>query len=170
MFRKGIVFAALLLAPVVARADFDPGDWELTLGANAANGPDFDGFSGGLNGGIGYFFSDNLEVSLRQTLNYSDVGVGSALNGSTRAAIDFHFDMGALQPFVGANIGFVYGDAVNDTWEAAPEAGVKYFLNTTTFIYGMVEYQFFFDQADDIGGDSFSDGQFVYTLGIGLKF
>ena len=48
MFRKGIVFAALLMCvPAVAQAQAEAGDWEITLGANAANGPDFDGFAGG---------------------------------------------------------------------------------------------------------------------------
>lgn len=171
MFRKGIVLAALLVLPAMARADFEQGDVELTLGGTAANGPDFDGFSAGVNGSLGYFLTDELELGIRQSLSYTDVVAagGSALNGSTRAFLDFHFDMGAWQPFVGANIGYVYGDSVNDTWEAAPEAGVKYFLNSTTFIFAMAEYQFFFEDADD-ADDAFEDGQFVYSLGVGVKF
>ena len=170
MLRKGIVFAALLLAPTLAKAEFEAGDFELTLGGNAANGPDFDGFTAGANGSFGYFLTDNLEVALRQSINYTDIGVqGGALSGSTRVALDLHFDMGAFQPFVGANIGYGYGDLVADTFEAAPEGGIKYFLNTTTFVYGMVEYQFFFDDADDVD-DSFDNGQFLYTLGIGVKW
>ena len=77
--------------------------------------------------------------------------------------------MDRWQPFVGANIGYVYGDGVNDTGEAAPEAGVKYFVNSTTFIYGQIEYQFFFDSSDDVD-DAFDDGQFVYSLGIGFRW
>ena len=74
-----------------------------------------------------------------------------------------------MQPFVGGNIGFVYGDAVNDTWEAAPEAGIKWFANATTFVYFSAEYQFFFDENSD-AGSAFSDGQFIYGLGIGFRF
>jgi hypothetical protein len=33
----------------------------------------------------------------------------------------------------------------------------------------MAEYQFFFDEADNVD-DAFSDGQFVYSLGLGVKF
>jgi hypothetical protein len=84
-------------------------------------------------------------------------------------ALDFHFDLEALQPFVGGNFGYVYGDAVNDTFEAAPEAGVKWFVNSTTFIFGMAEYQFFFDKGSN-AGSGFNDGQFVYTLGVGFRF
>ena len=123
----------------------------------------------GANGSIGYFMTDNLELSLRQSLSYTDIGVDSSLNGSTRVALDFHFDLEAWQPFVGGNFGYVYGDAVNDTFEAAPEAGVKWFVNSTTFVFAMVEYQFFFDSADDVDS-SFEDGQFLWSLGIGFRF
>jgi hypothetical protein len=174
MLRKGIVLsvlaiAAVALAPRSTYAYFEEGDKEITLSGTAANGNDFDGVVAGVNGSIGYFLTDNLELSVRQTITYTDIGVGSALNGSTRVALDFHFDLEALQPFVGGNFGYVYGDAVNDTFEAAPEGGVKWFVNSTTFIFAMAEYQFFFDSGDS-ASSSFSDGQFVYTLGIGFRF
>lgn len=176
MLRKGMVLsvlavAAVALAPRSSYAYFEEGDKEITLSGTASNGPDFDGLTAGVNGSLGYFITDNLEVGIRQTITYSDVNVpgGSALAGATRIALDFHFDLEALQPFVGGNFGYVYGDIVNDTWEAAPEAGVKWFVNSTTFIFALAEYQFFFDSGDD-AGDSFSDGQFVYTLGIGFRF
>ena len=174
MLRKGIVLsvlaiAAVALAPRSTYAYFEEGDKEVTLSGTAANGNDFNGVVAGVNGSLGYFLTDNLELSVRQTITYTDIGVGSALNGSTRVALDFHFDLEALQPFVGGNFGYVYGDAVNDTFEAAPEGGVKWFVNSTTFIFAMAEYQFFFDSGDS-ASNSFSDGQFVYTLGIGFRF
>jgi len=174
MLRKGMVLSVLavlaaMLAPRSAFAYFEETDKEITLSGTAANGPDFDGVFAGVNGSLGYFLTDQLELSIRQTITYTDIGVDSALSGSTRVALDFHFDLEALQPFVGGNFGYVYGDAVNDTWEAAPEAGAKWFVNSTTFIFGMVEYQFFFDNSDS-ASSSFSDGQFVYTLGIGFRF
>ena len=169
MLRKGIVVAALLMLPALSDGYFEEGDKEITLSGSASNGPDFDGVFIGANGSLGYFITDNLELSIRQSLTYTDVGVGSALNGATRVAADFHFDLEALQPFVGANFGYVYGDAVNDTFEAAPEAGIKYFVNSTTFIFAMVEYQFFFDSGDNID-NAFSDGQFLWSLGLGFRF
>jgi hypothetical protein len=169
--RTWIVAAlALLIAPLVARADFKQGDYEVTLSGQGANGPDFDGLQFGVNGALGYFLTDEFEVALRQSVGYSDVGGGgSALNGSTRVAVDYNFNLGQWVPYIGANLGYAYGDAVNDTWFAAPEGGIKYFVNNTTFIFLSVEYQFFFDQGDDVD-DSFSDGQFLYGLGIGFKF
>ena len=52
---------------------------------------------------------------------------------------------------------------------AGPEGGVKYFVNNTTFIFGSVQYQFFFEDDDD-AEDSFDDGQWVYALGIGFRW
>jgi len=158
----------VLVAPLLARADFKQGDYDLTLNGAAAHGPDLDGVSFNVGGSLGYFLTDGLEIGLRQTIGFTDVGTGGDLNGSTRLALDFNFNMGQWVPYVGGNIGYVYGDAVNDTFEAAPEAGVRYFVNNTTFIFASVEYQFFFDSGD--AGDSFSDGQFLYGLGIGFKF
>jgi hypothetical protein len=169
--RNGLILAvlALMMLPAAsAFGQFKHGDWELTLGGSGANGPDFDGVTAGVNGSLGYFLADQFEISLRQSLTYSDFGPGSAWDGSTRVALDFHFDLGAVQPFIGGNLGYVYGDSVKDTWEAAPEAGVKVFLNSTTFVMFLAEYQFFFDTGDSLD-NAFSDGQFVYTLGLGVR-
>ena len=51
---------------------------------------------------------------------------------------------------------------------AAPELGLKWYLTETAFLLGLVEYQFFFEDAED-ADDTFSDGSFVYTLGIGVR-
>jgi hypothetical protein len=169
MLRKVMVVAALLMLPTLSYGYFEEGDKEITLSGTAANSADFDGVFIGANGSFGYFITDNLELGIRQSLTYTDVGVSSSLNGSTRVALDFHFDLEAWQPFVGGNFGYVYGDAVNDTFEAAPEAGVKWFVNSTTFVFAMVEYQFFFDSGDS-AGSSFNDGQFLWTLGVGFRF
>jgi hypothetical protein len=169
MLRKGMVVAALLMLPSLSYGYFEEGDKEITFSGQAANGPDWDGFVAGASGSIGYFMTDNLELSLRQSLTYTDIGVDSSINGSTRVALDFHFDLEQLQPFVGGNFGYVYGDAVNDTFEAAPELGVKYFVNSTTFLFAMAEYQIFFDSADEADA-AFDDGQFLYTFGIGFRF
>jgi len=165
MLRKGIVIAALCLLPAVAQAQAR-GPWELTLGGSAANGSRFNGFTGAINGSIGYFFGDVIEVSARQSLDYTDVGVSKALNGSTRGAVDLHFplgDQGQFLPFVGVNIGYVYGDSVSDTWEGAPEAGLKWFVNNTTFIFASVAYDFDLQEGLD-------EGSWQYALGIGFRF
>src|SRR5690349_4027860 len=94
--RLCVVFvAALFLAPAISQAQFKQGDWELTLQGQGANGPDFNGFSAAAQGSLGYFLTDQFEVNLRQTVQYTDVGVaGSALNGSTTVGVDYNFDIG----------------------------------------------------------------------------
>jgi outer membrane protein W len=170
MLRKGIVIAALCLLPAVAHAQTARGPFELTLGGSGANGPNFNGFTAAIDGSIGYYFNDNLEFSARQSAAYSDVA-GRSWDASTRLALDFHVplgDQGQFVPYIGANIGYVYGDAVHDTFEAAPEAGLKYYVNASTFVFVSIEYQFFFDKHSTTS--AFSDGQFIYGLGIGFRF
>jgi len=170
MSNRSIVCAllAMLVIPALARAQFKQGDWELTLSGSGSTPSDVDAFSFGLQGSLGYFLADQLELGVRQAVAYTDVS-GSSWNGSTNLFLDFHFDLGAFQPFIGANIGYVYGEGVHDTWQAGPEGGLKYFVNATTFIFGMVQYEFFFESGNDLQ-DEFSNGQFVYSLGIGFKF
>jgi hypothetical protein len=166
-----VALVAVLIVPVVARADFRARDWEVTLSGSGSNGPDFDGTTFTVGGNVGYFLTDEFEVGLRQSISFTDVNTGGDLNGSTRVALDYNFNLGQWVPYVGANLGYAYGDAVNDTWEAGPEAGVRYFVNNTTFIFLSAEYQFFFDNSENsFGSESFSDGQFIYGLGIGFKF
>jgi hypothetical protein len=37
------------------------------------------------------------------------------------------------------------------------------------FIFGRIEYQFFFENSDQ-ADDAFEDGQFVYSIGVGFRF
>ena len=179
MLRSKIVLAALALmgiaafVPATAKAEHATNPYELTLSGGGSFGPDLNGVNAAVTANIGYYVNENLELSLRQSISYDDTGLeGSAWNGSTRVAVDLHFplgDRGQWVPFIGANIGYVYGESVHDTFEAAPEAGVKYYVNSTTFIYGIIEYQFFFDEGDD-ATQAFSNGQFVYSFGVGFRF
>ena len=173
MLRKGLVFAALCLLPAAAASAQVRGPWELELSGSGINGVHFNGFTGALNLGVGYFFNENLELGVRQTLAYTDVGVPATLNGQTRVAVDFHIPLGdqnQFLPFFGANLGYVYGNnGFRDTWELAPEGGIKWFVGPDAFLFGSIEYEFFFRTGSGING-GFKNGQFVYTLGIGFRF
>lgn len=171
MLRNGLVVLAVFLLPSVAAAQLR-GPWELELSASGANGVKFNGFTGAMNLGLGYFFNDNWEVGYRQTLTYTDVGVPKTLNGSSRVAVDFHVPLGdqnQFVPFGGANLGYVYGDSVRDTWELAPEGGIKWFVGPDAFLFGMIEYQFFFRSGSGVS-HAFKNGEFVYTVGVGFRF
>lgn len=179
--KKSNPIAALMIAlalPVVALAQVNSdfarraGEREFTLGGGGAANKDFDNTLGGINFSYGQYINDTLMWSLRQGLNYSnpDVG-GTQWNGSTKLAFDQHFGSTAtpLKPFVGVNIGGVYGDAVRDTWSAGLEAGAKYYVQTRTFVFAMAEYGWFFRKARSLD-DRFSDGQFTWNVGVGFNF
>lgn len=154
--------------PTPPRASyFGPGDFELTLSGTGFSDERLDGGQFQVNGSLGYFVDEHIELSVRQGLGYTDLT--NDFNGSTRVAVDYHFNLDRWQPFIGANIGYLYGGPFRDTWAAGPEAGVKYFVNDTTFIYGSLAYDFFFRNASNID-DEFNNGQFVYGVGIGFRW
>src|SRR3546814_21159277 len=108
--------------------------------------------------------TDNIQANFRQSFNIADIGSGRNYSGSTRLGVDYVFIFGSLRPFVGANIGATYGDNVTETGIIGPEAGVKYYVNRTTFLQEQQEYPFFFEDGDDIG-DHFDDGACSNTGG-----
>lgn len=173
MFRK-LVAAALvsLSACSLASAQDTARNWELLLSGSGANNNDFDAGGFSANAQVGYYFNPNWQINVRQAFGYADSGDDSTWTGATRFGVDYHFDFGQDQrwvPFVGAEIGYLYGDDFDETWAAGPEAGLKVYVNDTTFIYGSVLYEFYFDSADD-ADSNFDDGQFVYNLGVGFRW
>lgn len=144
------------------------GDWEFTLGGSGSSDKKFDNGGFGLSGSVGYFTTDALEFSVRQSFSYSNYG-NSILNGSTRVAMDYHFLTNDIRPFVGVNLGGVYGESVEETLASGVEGGLKWYVKEKTFIFGMAEYQWMFEKADD-AVDSFGDGQFLYSVGVGFNY
>ena len=170
-----ILLAALPLWAGAQTAVIDPtrqaGDREFTLGGAGASNTDFDDSFGGVNFSYGWYSTPTSLWSLRQSINYSNPGIGGTrFNGSTRVAFDQHLTArGAWRPFVGINAGGVYGDNVTDTFAAGLEAGVKLYVQPRTFLFTLVEYGWFFENARD-AEDTFSDGQFTWTVGVGFNF
>jgi Outer membrane protein beta-barrel domain len=169
MLRKfAIPVLALLAVPAISSAQFEAGDLELTLTGNASAPKAFT--SGQINAeiGLGYFATKELEFGVRQALTYVNAGDvdGSASTeawgGSTRGAADYHFDLGAWQPFVGGFIGYEYLGNTTGQAGVGPEAGVKYFVNSTTFVYARVGYDYLLSEP------KFS--VFEGGLGIGFRF
>lgn len=147
------------------------GEHEITLGGSGGSNTDFDSSFGGINFSYGSYINPTLMWQIRQSVNYSnpDRG-GTSWNGATRLAFDQHLSArGSVRPFIGANIGRVYGDNVHDTWAAGLEAGAKFYVQSRTFIYAMAEYGWFFERARGID-NSFSDGQLNFGIGIGYNF
>ncbi len=144
--------------------------WEFVLFGSGASDQDVSHGSAAISGSLGYFLADHFELAVRQDVIFSDTpAAGSNTHASSRLAADFVFGSGTFQPFLGANIGYVYGDAVKDTWEAAPEGGIKLFLRSHVFLQLMAEYQFFFQNDDEVNA-AFDNGSWVYSLGLGMTF
>jgi hypothetical protein len=182
LFKTGLIALLLPLAAVAQTTvsgtpAFDPSDppspgtLEFTLGANGSSNKDFDDSFGGVNFSVGQYLGAASEVVIRQTINYSNPSnSGRVWNGATRVAFDQHLTArGVLRPFVGVNLGGVYGDAVRDTWAAGLEAGAKFYVIPRTFIFAMAEYSWLFRHAKDIN-DRFDDGQIGWSAGVGFHF
>jgi hypothetical protein len=171
--------AALAQTPMTtSSATFDPGlppvqgTREFTFGGNGASNKDLNDSFGGLNFSIGQYLNAASLVAIRQSVNYSNPSPGGrAWNGSTRVAYDHHLlpHGSRVRPFVGVNLGGVYGDGVRDTWAGGLEGGAKFYVIPRTFIYAMAEYAWLFRHAKDIN-DRFDDGQFNWSVGVGLHF
>jgi len=163
-----------ILYPFTANAQsnifqYIPSDMELTLSGSGSNDEDFDGTTLSIEASLGYFLTETWEAFVRQGIGYADLQGGSQWNGSTRMGIDYNFDLGAFKPFIGGNIGWVYGDEIEDQFTTGPEVGLKYFANENLFIYGMMEYGFLFNSSNEMD-DNFDDGRYVYTVGIGYRW
>jgi hypothetical protein len=158
-----VALFAMFLVPAAAQAQFDEGDWEMFVAGSGISDSGFDNTSLSVSLSIGYFFNDNLEAGARQTIAFADTDAGgSDFAGSTTGFVDYHFDLDRWQPFVGAFIGYSYGDAVDDDGVYGPEGGVKYFVNSTTFIAATVQYVLPFD--------SDNDEFWQYSLAVGWKW
>lgn len=164
------IAGAMIFAGSSAAMAYKAGEMELTLGGIGSSDESLDGTDLNVGGSLGYFMTDAFSVALRQDVYYIDLPRSDAFSGVTRLAVDYHFQVAEYwYPFIGANIGYMYGDMFKDQWIAGPEIGVKYFANETTFIYGIIEYGFTFKSSGDIE-DNYDDGRFAYGLGIGFKF
>lgn len=88
------------------------GDRELTLSGTGRSKNSLDAATFGVTGGLGWFYTDPLELGLRQSVNYADVPHNSdnLLNGSSRGFPDYHFvATEPARPFPGASLGATYG-------------------------------------------------------------
>lgn len=167
-----LTLAALAVAPAAqAQETAGPsvGDWEVTLSGSGSSDNDFDTNAIGLTGSAGKYMMDNVLVGVRQTANFADTATDNTFTGATRVFADYMFTMGRMQPFVGASLGGIYGEGINNSFSGGPEAGLKYYADDKTFVYGQTEYQFTFQSSDEID-DAFRDGGWFHSVGIGFNF
>jgi hypothetical protein len=141
------------------------GSWEAALAGSGTSSDEFDNNNFGITGSLGYYVTSWMPVGVRQTANLSfgDDVVGDDYIGITRAFVDFQAPLGAFQPYIGGIIGAQYGKGIDDKPIYGPEAGLKYWVNESTFLFAQGEWQV-------VHGEAFKNANAVYAFGFGLNF
>ncbi|MEX0745943.1 MAG: OmpA family protein [Phycisphaeraceae bacterium] len=167
---------AMVGAPALAQDQpgaFGPrqGDYELTISGGGNNDRNFDAGQFNTNFELGHYLTSDLSVAVRQDVSWiNGADTPDSWNAATRAVAQYHFDMGQFRPFIGANVGFKYGEDIRDTGTAGPEAGVKWYVKDETFIYGRVGFDIEFRNFREIDEDRRRSGTWVYAVGVGFNF
>jgi hypothetical protein len=170
------LLGALPMAASAQSSGFGPeeGDREFSISGTGSSDQDFDSGSFGLSGDLGWYLQDHVVAGVRQSVNYASIE-GADLdddfwNGTTRGYLNYQFGADSARPFVGASLGGIYGDGVEDSGFAGLETGLKYYVREKTYFLARVEYQFFFEDSDDVDDAFKDDGGWAYTVGLGYNF
>jgi hypothetical protein len=162
--------AAVLLGlfPLAPQSRPVKGDREFQVAGIGSHDYDSDKTTLGASGDVGLFLTDSQKVGVRQRVRLDEFKADNLWRGETYGFYEFHFPLDPVQPFVGASLGYKYGERVDESFIAAPEVGVKFYLQEKTFILLQLEYQFSLEDSNREG--TFNDGELVYTLGTGFDF
>lgn len=171
--------ANLLYVPLISLSLFSAvsladapmqGTREFSVSGAGSSDKEFDNNTFAMEASYGKYLSSAAAVGVRQSISVVDSQEGDTdWNGATRVFYDYHFRQQNMRPFVGAHIGYVYGDSVEESFIAGPEAGFKYYVLPSTFVVAQIEYQFLFEEAND-ANDRYDDGAFAYSVGMGFNF
>lgn len=176
---KALTICILSALPIAASAQSSEfgarqGEREFSISGTGNNDRSFNSGSFGVTGDMGWYRSDRTVFGIRQSVNYASIE-GTSLkddfwNGSTRGYMNYSFGGDRTRPFLGASLGGIYGDGVNNSAFASLEAGIKHYVLPKTFFLARVEYQFLFSGTNDATDAFQDDGIWVYTLGMGFNF
>jgi len=156
--------------------------WEVALGGTGSNDDTWDVGGASATVNVGYYFTEMVELVVRQSASYSDdlpvagtTDTESVWNFQTRVALDLHFPIGCFVPYVGVNVGYLYGDsdAPDDTLAGGVEGGAKIYVQPDAFLQAHIEWEFFEDRQqalDNSFRENFDDGAIFYFIGFGLRF
>ena len=144
---------------------------ELVFAGSGGSNREFDDSFGGFSASLGFYYNNEWQGVLRQSVSYSNPSGGpTRWQGSTRVAADYHITtLGKYMPFLGASFGRIYGSALRDTWTAGIEAGLKYYVGRKMFVFTMAEYSWLFERGRQLD-NNFGDGQFFFSTGLGFNF
>jgi hypothetical protein len=156
--------------PVVAAAPEEPDEDEdrsfFSLGAyygyNLRDDADEDGDGtshlAGLNLSYTYALTDWMGVGLEQAVFYNFGTDDDGIGGRSAAGLNFGLLDWDVIPYVGGNIGYIYGSGIEDDFFAGPEIGLA---------LGPVSAKVAYDMPF---GRSWDDGIVSTTIGLGLRF
>ncbi|UEX79936.1 hypothetical protein LMH63_18560 [Spiribacter halobius] len=151
----------------------DAGEREFSIAGSGSSDQDFDNSNFGLTADLGWYLQRNVIAGIRQSVNFADIQGEDATNdfwnGTTRGYLDYQFGTHRARPFIGASLGGIYGDGVDDSAFAGLETGLKYYVLEKTYILGRLDYQFFFESGSG-ADEGFEDGAWAYTVGMGYNF
>jgi hypothetical protein len=172
MQARWIAIAALAAALPAGQAFAaqEAGDKSFSISGTGASDKNFDTSSFGTTGELGWFLSDTFELGLRQGINILTLKhADDSWSGSTVGFLDLNVGKGPLVPYIGANLGGIYGDHVQNTETAGVEGGLKWYVKDKTFVAFNVQYEWLFNNNNDID-NRFNDGAFLYSIGVGFNF
>jgi hypothetical protein len=166
-----VVALVLALLPAVSQAQFGRGLRELTLSGSGTSSREVDAGTVSATGELGWYYSPRLELGVRQSFSWSKgtPDSESVWNGATRLYSDYHYGSGQWRPYLGASAGFAYGDQVETTLFAGPEAGLKFYVQPAAFLFIQMEYQFRFKDTGEMSSNV-DDGAYAYSFGAGYNF
>ncbi len=166
----GIVFSTAALADSHGMPPYTPdagprvGDWEATLTGSGLSDEEFDNTDFAVTASIGYYLTKNIPLTFKQGLVIGDTDDSTLLAGRSVFQAAYQWDLGRWQPYLGLNLGGVYGGGVEESDGVfGPEGGLKYFVNESTFMFGSVGYEMLISNCC-------TDGVIPYSLGIGFDF
>ena len=139
------------------------GNWEATLTGTGQSDDEFEDSNFGLTGSLGRYYTENWLFTFKQGIQANDTGDSTLIGARSIVQGAYQWDFAKWQPYLGMNVGFLYGADINDEAVFGPEAGVKYFVNESTFIFGNISYEVPVDECCN-------DGVVPYSVGIGFDF
>jgi hypothetical protein len=150
--------------PYTAEVGPRQGDWEAFIGGSGTSSNKFDNNTLGVTGSIGYYVLKFLPVRLQQSFAANFGGdVNNRFEYATTGAIDLQAPLGRFQPFIGGFGGYGYG--FRHSWLVGPEAGIKFYVNESTFLQGLFQYGLIADKNYE-----WDDGRATYSIGFGFNF
>jgi hypothetical protein len=108
---------------------------------------------------------DVVDLRLKQAILYSFNGEDDGINGRTGLGLGLApLNLGVVQPYLSANLGYIYGPGVQDGVVAGPELGFDIDVGRATFLNAKVAWDHQFRNQD------FDRGILWAGVGLGYRF